>query len=79
MSSLYFEKCEVTVQRKVENKCMLCSLELNLWRREHQCKRCFRAVCDKCSDDKLPVYKEGLVRRLHRGCKLCVAEVREVD
>lgn len=77
MSNL-FDKWESGVQRDVEKKCSLCNKDFNFMRREHQCKRCLRAVCSDCSNEKLNVYKQGFARRPHRGCKLCVEEVREV-
>ncbi len=39
-----------------KTNCYFCTQKFGLSRREHQCKRCLRAVCDECSPAKGTVF-----------------------
>ena len=60
--------------RGQKERCELCNEQFNIGTREHLCKRCLRAVCDKCSPYKVRSYRSDLQHRLHRMCKICHKE-----
>ncbi|CAD8159446.1 unnamed protein product [Paramecium pentaurelia] len=59
---------------KLKN-CQLCGAKFTMSVKEHQCKRCKRAVCDKCAPNKAQVQKaDGLSKKSHRLCNFCKDE-----
>ncbi|CAD8163971.1 unnamed protein product [Paramecium octaurelia] len=59
---------------KLKN-CQLCGAKFTMSVKEHQCKRCKRAVCDKCAPNKAQVQKaDGLSKKAHRLCNFCKDE-----
>ncbi|CAD8065960.1 unnamed protein product [Paramecium primaurelia] len=59
---------------KLKN-CQLCGVKFTMSVKEHQCKRCKRAVCDKCAPNKAQVQKaDGLSKKAHRLCNFCKDE-----
>ncbi|CAK82437.1 unnamed protein product (macronuclear) [Paramecium tetraurelia] len=59
---------------KLKN-CQLCGAKFSMSVKEHQCKRCKRAVCDKCAPNKAQVQKaDGLSKKSHRLCNFCKDE-----
>ncbi|CAK78093.1 unnamed protein product (macronuclear) [Paramecium tetraurelia] len=59
---------------KLKN-CQLCGAKFTMSVKEHQCKRCKRAVCDKCAPNKAQVQKaDGLSKKTHRLCNFCKDE-----
>lgn len=71
-----FPRNDPAGQRGSEKRCQLCLKEFGVFRKEHQCKRCLRAVCSECGEDKIMTYKLGMARRPHRSCKPCKQEVQ---
>jgi hypothetical protein len=69
-----FEKFELPATRGKRNACEVCSKEFKLFVREHQCKRCGRAVCEECGSYKTLIYGLNFERKPHRMCKLCQPE-----
>lgn len=55
---------------------MICAKQFKIGRKEHQCKRCYRAVCSDCGKDKTMVFMQGFLQEPHRNCKLCVQETK---
>ena len=66
-----FEKFEPNSERGLIKACEICTHEFGILNREHQCKRCFRAVCSDCGTTKRDVYKPKMAKRPHRLCKCC--------
>ncbi|CAD8078309.1 unnamed protein product [Paramecium sonneborni] len=59
---------------KLKN-CQLCGVKFTMSVKEHQCKRCKRAVCDKCAPNKAIVQKaDGVSKKAHRLCNFCKDE-----
>jgi len=71
MTQFYFNKNETNILRGIEKKCQICGNGFSIFKKEHQCKRCFRAVCADCGEAKVNVFKQGFARRPHRTCKIC--------
>jgi len=78
MSINFFQKNDPSINRDIEKKCQICNKEFSVFKREHQCKRCFRAVCSECGEHKIMVFKAGFTKRPHRGCKFCFEEIRDL-
>ncbi|CAD8138739.1 unnamed protein product [Paramecium octaurelia] len=56
-------------------KCQLCQKEFTLFHKEHQCKRCRRAVCQTCANFHGPVLGDaGYSKQTHRICNTCKEE-----
>ena len=55
---------------------MICGKDFSFGRSQHQCKRCLRAVCKECAGSKINLYKIGFVQQSHRGCNLCVEQIK---
>ena len=66
-----FEKFEPNSERGIIKACELCGTEFGIMNREHQCKRCFRAVCADCGTTKRDVYNPKMAKRPHRLCRPC--------
>ncbi len=71
MQTNIFNKNEFPVNRGTIKQCEECNRAFSVFLREHQCKRCFRAVCNDCGSNQHLVYKIGYTRREHRVCKKC--------
>ena len=74
MNIRIFDKFEPNTERGILKNCQLCGSEFGVFNREHQCKRCFRAVCADCGETKRDVYKPKMNRKPHRLCKICTPE-----
>lgn len=48
---------EIKDERGKAKKCEICKKEFSLLVKEHQCKRCKRAVCTSCAHFKAPIYR----------------------
>ena len=71
-----FEKNDPGMQRDTEKKCTICAKQFKISRKEHQCKKCYRAVCSDCGKERTLVFKQGFLQEPHRNCKLCVQETK---
>ncbi|CAD8170250.1 unnamed protein product [Paramecium octaurelia] len=67
--------------RGKKKSCEICQKDFSVLQKEHQCKRCKRAVCYSCSQNKEIIYKIGLYKsassidqKPHRQCDLCHEE-----
>ncbi|CAK79075.1 unnamed protein product (macronuclear) [Paramecium tetraurelia] len=67
--------------RGKKKACEICQKDFSVLQKEHQCKRCKRAVCYSCSQNKEIIYKIGLYKsasnvdqKPHRQCDLCHEE-----
>ena len=74
MSFKYFEPVEIKLDKKSESACELCQKEFNIITRQHQCKRCFRVVCDNCTSSKRAVFKLKMKKETHKLCVTCKKE-----
>ncbi|KAM3139673.1 hypothetical protein pb186bvf_008131 [Paramecium bursaria] len=71
----YLKGITVPAVRGKAKKCLLCDKEFGFITKEHQCKRCKRAVCDKCSPNKAHmIKKQQLSKQPHRQCNVCKEE-----
>ncbi|CAD8158605.1 unnamed protein product [Paramecium octaurelia] len=61
-------------------KCQICQKSFSFTTREHQCKRCLRAVCEGCSPFKINhIKKDGKESaKPHRMCKICKEESEQI-
>ncbi|CAD8061741.1 unnamed protein product [Paramecium sonneborni] len=60
-------------------KCQICQKEFGLFHKEHQCKRCRRAVCQNCANHHGPVLTEqGFSKQTHRICNTCKDESESI-
>ena len=71
-----FERNDPGMQRDTEKKCTICAKQFKIGRKEHQCKKCYRAVCSDCGKEKTLVFMQGFLQEPHRNCKLCVQETK---
>ncbi|CAD8053752.1 unnamed protein product [Paramecium sonneborni] len=56
-------------------KCQICQKEFGIFHKEHQCKRCRRAVCQNCANHHGPVLTDtGFSKQTHRICNVCKDE-----
>ena len=58
-------------ERKVKQKCDICSTNFKIGRSEHMCKRCYRSVCDDCAPFKVKCYMPDYKNVPHRMCRKC--------
>ncbi|CAD8138741.1 unnamed protein product [Paramecium octaurelia] len=72
-----FKRVLISGERGKYKACQICSKKFGT---EHQCKRCKRAVCDKCSAYKGRVFTESgqEEKALHRQCKVCKDESESI-
>ncbi|CAD8043338.1 unnamed protein product [Paramecium primaurelia] len=68
-----FKRVLISGERGKYKACQICQKKFGT---EHQCKRCKRAVCEKCSNFKGRVFTESgqEEKALHRQCKVCKEE-----
>ncbi|CAD8132606.1 unnamed protein product [Paramecium octaurelia] len=60
-------------------KCQLCQKEFGIFHKEHQCKRCRRAVCQNCANHHGPVLGDaGFSKQTHRICNTCKEESESI-
>jgi hypothetical protein len=71
MNLAIFEKFEPKQNRGVLKSCQVCGEEFGILTREHQCKRCFRAICARCGETRRDVYKLKMNRGIHKICDIC--------
>lgn len=71
MNSTFFQRNEFPLDRGNSKSCESCSKAFSLFLREHQCKRCYKAVCSDCGNFQMVVFKLGYLRRQHRVCREC--------
>lgn len=45
---------------------------------EHQCKRCQRAICEKCGQNKIKIYHPEGHFSTHKCCTLCAKEEQAI-
>ncbi|CAD8093975.1 unnamed protein product [Paramecium primaurelia] len=71
--------------RGKKKACEICQKDFSVLQKEHQCKRCKRAVCYSCSQNKEIIYKIGLYKsassvdqKPHRQCDLCHEESKRM-
>ena len=70
-----FPKSEPHVQRGTQKYCEICSVQFSVINREHQCKRCLRAVCSDCGKSKNLIFSSNApVKEVHRACKICKSQ-----
>lgn len=69
-----YDEAETLPEKGLAECCSICKTKFSFMKREHQCKRCFRAVCDSCSNSKIPVYKLNFEKKVLRVCKICKGE-----
>lgn len=68
-------KFENKAARGKKDFCEICQVKFSIMTREHQCKRCKRAVCDKCATYKQFVIENGKKsEKQHRLCTVCKRE-----
>jgi hypothetical protein len=71
MQSL-FAPSEPAVQRGVEKHCQVCNAKFSVITREHQCKRCLKAVCSDCGKHHLDIFNPTApAQESHRACRSC--------
>ncbi|CAD8044444.1 unnamed protein product [Paramecium primaurelia] len=68
-----FKRVLISGERGKYKACQICQKKFG---KEHQCKRCKRAVCEKCSNHKGRVFTESgqEEKALHRQCNICKEE-----
>ncbi|CAD8135017.1 unnamed protein product [Paramecium pentaurelia] len=60
-------------------KCQICQKEFGIFHKEHQCKRCRRAVCQNCANHHGPVLGDaGYSKQSHRICNTCKEESESI-
>ncbi|CAD8044443.1 unnamed protein product [Paramecium primaurelia] len=60
-------------------KCQICQKEFGIFHKEHQCKRCRRAVCQNCATHHGPVLGDaGFSKQTHRICNTCKEESESI-
>ncbi|CAD8053750.1 unnamed protein product [Paramecium sonneborni] len=68
-----FKRVMISAERGKYKACQICQKKFGT---EHQCKRCKRAVCEKCSNFKGRIFTDSGQedKTLHRQCKICKEE-----
>jgi transposase len=64
-------KGEGEIVRGREKNCQDCLKRFSLVAREHQCKRCLKAVCSDCGNNRREVYTPSFTLRDSRVCRAC--------
>lgn len=64
-------KGESLPARGTEKNCLDCNKKFSIVAREHQCKRCLKAVCSECGNNRKEVYSASFTLRDNRVCKSC--------
>ena len=63
---------ELKIARGKKENCEICENSFGVFTREHQCKRCRRAVCEKCATHKQHVVENNKrSEKPHRLCSVC--------
>ncbi|CAD8074736.1 unnamed protein product [Paramecium sonneborni] len=65
---------EISSQRQQFKSCLICFKDFSVMSKEHQCKRCKRAVCDKCAQNKMIILGYSKSKDPHRVCNICKSE-----
>ena len=65
-------------KRKKYESCQLCEKGFTMFSREHQCKRCKRAVCENCSTSKAIIIGYDN-KDPHRVCGICKQEIHFIS
>ncbi len=74
--NLFLKPFKPQSSRGVRTSCEICDIKFQLIvRQEHQCKRCLRAICEKCGPVRSKVYKPDGTIGVHRNCIVCLKEV----
>ncbi len=71
-SGLQLTEFSIHFERKVKTNCEICSSSFKFGNAEHICKKCYRSVCDSCSQ-KAKCYMPNYKTETHRNCRKCVA------
>ncbi|CAD8153225.1 unnamed protein product [Paramecium pentaurelia] len=65
---------DISSQRQQYKSCLICFKDFSVMTKEHQCKRCKRAVCDKCAQNKMIILGYSKSKDPHRVCNICKSE-----
>lgn len=72
-TSRILPRFKIASMRGAHSRCQICGVKFQmLVKQEHQCKRCFRSVCEVCGPDKKLVYESDGTKGLHRNCLVCI-------
>ncbi|KAM3136748.1 hypothetical protein pb186bvf_011193 [Paramecium bursaria] len=78
-----FFQINITDVRGKKKSCEICKKDFSVLVKEHQCKRCKRAVCYACAQNRGLVYKINLKKNNqdepHRQCSICHQESKRLQ
>ena len=58
--------------RSTKSNCEICQNKFQmLVNQQHQCKRCWRAICINCSPNRIKVFQTDGTSAIHKICKIC--------
>ncbi|KAM3130555.1 hypothetical protein pb186bvf_017364 [Paramecium bursaria] len=64
--------------RQKVGQCELCQKSFGMLQVQHQCKRCKRAICHDCGNQKSKIVNFDL-KTVHRICKVCAEEQKQLQ
>ncbi|KAM3139675.1 hypothetical protein pb186bvf_008133 [Paramecium bursaria] len=75
ISSNLIRSITINLDRGQIKECQICNQPFTFMKKEHQCKRCKRAICDKCGPYKAIIQNfDKPSKNPHRLCVLCKDE-----
>lgn len=67
------------LSKEIRQNCEICESRFQmLLNVEHQCKRCLRAICEKCGQNKIKIYHPEGHFSTHKCCTLCAKEEQAI-